>query len=80
MSWRNSAATVALAASLIAPSLLAQPSVASLQHDIDAIIGAPAFERGFWGILVKPVARDEPLYAVNARKLMMPASAHAAPS
>ena len=74
MSWRNSAATVALAASLIAPSLLAQPSVASLQHDIDAIIGAPAFERGFWGILVKPVARDEPLYAGNARKLMMPAS------
>jgi len=55
----------------------AQPasrSLDQLQHDIDAILGAPALQRGFWGVLVKPVDRDETWYAVNAGKLMMPAS------
>ncbi len=31
-------------------------------------------QRGFWGVLIKPVDRDETWYAVNADKLMMPAS------
>jgi D-alanyl-D-alanine carboxypeptidase/D-alanyl-D-alanine-endopeptidase (penicillin-binding protein 4) len=55
----------------------AQPALRSLdqlQHDIDAILGSPALQRGFWGVLVKPVDRDETWYAVNAGKLMLPAS------
>jgi D-alanyl-D-alanine carboxypeptidase/D-alanyl-D-alanine-endopeptidase (penicillin-binding protein 4) len=51
------------------------PAVARLQHDIDAILGAPAFERSWVGVVVRSVATDDTLYAVNARKLMMPASA-----
>ena len=79
MSSRSSAAAVALAVSLLAQSPLAQSppatsSPASLQQDIDAILAAPALERGFWGVLVRPVGRDETLYALNAGKLMMPAS------
>lgn len=79
MSSRSSAAAVVLAVSLLAQSPLAQSpvatsSLASLRQDIDAILAAPALERGFWGVLVRPVGRDETLYATNARKLMMPAS------
>src|SRR5262245_8809604 len=48
--------------------------LAALQHDIDTILSAPAFERGFWGVLVKSVGRDDTLYSRNATKLMMPAS------
>jgi D-alanyl-D-alanine carboxypeptidase/D-alanyl-D-alanine-endopeptidase (penicillin-binding protein 4) len=51
----------------------ATPAVA-LQHDIDAILAAPEFERGFWGAMVKVVDRNETIYARNATKLMMPAS------
>src|SRR3954453_16059398 len=79
MSSRSSAAAVVLAASLLAQAPLAQSPVAtssqaSLQHDVDAIVAAPAFDRAFWGVLVRPVGRDETLYAMNAGKLMTPAS------
>jgi len=79
MSSRSSATAVALAVSLLAQAPLAQSppatsSHASLQQDIDAIVAAPAFERTFWGVLVRPVGRDETLYAMNAGKLMTPAS------
>jgi D-alanyl-D-alanine carboxypeptidase/D-alanyl-D-alanine-endopeptidase (penicillin-binding protein 4) len=79
MSSRSSAAAVVFAVSLLAQSPLAQSPVAtssltSLRQDIDAILAAPALERGFWGVLVRPVGRDETLYATNAGKLMMPAS------
>ena len=49
-------------------------AVAQLQHDIDAILGSPLLAHGFWGVVIKPVDRDETWYAVNAGKLMMPAS------
>ena len=49
-------------------------AVARLRHDIDVILAAPGMERGFWGVVVRSLARDETLYAVNAGKLMMPAS------
>jgi D-alanyl-D-alanine carboxypeptidase/D-alanyl-D-alanine-endopeptidase (penicillin-binding protein 4) len=55
----------------------AQPesrSVDQLRHDIDAILGNPILQHGFWGVVIKPVDRDETWYAQNARKLMMPAS------
>src|SRR3954464_13307005 len=73
MSWRSSAAIVAL---VLSASLSAQStrSPDQLQHDIDAILGAPALQRGFWGVVVKPVDRDETWYSLNAGKLMMPAS------
>jgi D-alanyl-D-alanine carboxypeptidase/D-alanyl-D-alanine-endopeptidase (penicillin-binding protein 4) len=74
MSSRNSAAIVAFTLSLISVSLAAQSPLALLQHDIDAVLAAPALERGFWGVLVKAVDRDEVLYSHNAIKLMMPAS------
>ena len=56
------------------PSHSAQPALVSLQHDIDTILAAPALERGYWGVLVKSLDTDDTLYAINARKLMMPAS------
>ncbi|HEV8236598.1 MAG TPA: D-alanyl-D-alanine carboxypeptidase, partial [Gemmatimonadaceae bacterium] len=74
MSSRNSAAIVAFALSLIQVSLAAQSPLALLQHEIDAVLASPALERGFWGVLVKSVDRDEVLYSQNATKLMMPAS------
>ena len=73
MNWRSSAAIVAVA---LSASLSAQStrSIDQLQHDIDAILGNPILQHGFWGAVIKPVDRDEPWYALNARKLMMPAS------
>src|SRR5207237_7443974 len=32
------------------------------------------FDRTYWGVVVKSLKTDEMLYALNARKLMMPAS------
>jgi len=65
---------VALAVCLISVPLAAQSPLELLQHDIDAILSAPELERGFWGVLVKDVNADQPLYSRNATKLMMPAS------
>jgi len=73
MSWRSSAAIVALALSV---SLSAQStrSIDQLQHDIDAILGSPALLRGFWGVSIRPVDGGDAWYSRNADKLMMPAS------
>jgi D-alanyl-D-alanine carboxypeptidase/D-alanyl-D-alanine-endopeptidase (penicillin-binding protein 4) len=49
-------------------------SLEALQHDIDAILAAPALERGYWGVIVESLDTHDVLYARNARKLMMPAS------
>jgi D-alanyl-D-alanine carboxypeptidase/D-alanyl-D-alanine-endopeptidase (penicillin-binding protein 4) len=55
--------------------LRADPApVTDLQRDIDAILGDPALERGFWGVLIKSLKTGETLFSLNARKLMMPAS------
>src|SRR3981081_3123028 len=45
-----------------------------LQHDIDAILNAPALSHGFFGVLVKSMRRGETFYPLDASKLMMPAS------
>jgi D-alanyl-D-alanine carboxypeptidase/D-alanyl-D-alanine-endopeptidase (penicillin-binding protein 4) len=63
-------ATRPSAAQSIAPA----PAVAQLRNDIDAMLAAPPFERAWIGVVVRSVATDETLYAVNARKLMMPGS------
>jgi D-alanyl-D-alanine carboxypeptidase/D-alanyl-D-alanine-endopeptidase (penicillin-binding protein 4) len=52
----------------------AAAAVERLRHDIDALLAAPAFEHSYWGVLIKSLKTDETLYALNARKLMMPAS------
>jgi D-alanyl-D-alanine carboxypeptidase/D-alanyl-D-alanine-endopeptidase (penicillin-binding protein 4) len=45
-----------------------------LIRDIDAILAQPALQHGYWGVLVKSLANDDTLYAMNARKLLLPAS------
>jgi len=79
MSSRSSAALFALACSVVLSAQSAPPRIPSrsldqLQHDIDAILGSPLLERGFWGVVVKPADRDETWYSRNGAKLMMPAS------
>lgn len=78
MSLRSSAAFVALACSVVLSAQSAPPapsrSIEQLRYDIDAILGSPLLERGFWGVVIKPVDRDDAIYKVNGEKLMMPAS------
>lgn len=52
----------------------ARGPVLQLQRDITTLVSVPAFERSTWGVLVKSLKTDETLYALNARKLLMPAS------
>ena len=75
------AVLLSLSACHAAPRPAVAPSAASrsgalgqLQHDIDTILAAPALEHGYWGVLVKSLSRGDTLYALNAGKLMMPAS------
>jgi serine-type D-Ala-D-Ala carboxypeptidase/endopeptidase (penicillin-binding protein 4) len=56
------------------PAHAAPPGQIRLQRDIDAILSHPALERGYWGVLVKSLKSGETLYALNPRKLLMPAS------
>jgi D-alanyl-D-alanine carboxypeptidase/D-alanyl-D-alanine-endopeptidase (penicillin-binding protein 4) len=51
-------------------------AVQQLQHDIDAILAAPALDHSVWGVLVKSLAKpdDDALYSVHASTLLMPAS------
>ena len=50
------------------------PALIALQHDIDATLSQPQLSRGYWGVLVKSLWTDETLFALNAGKLMLPAS------
>lgn len=52
----------------------APPVSGPLKSDIDAIVGAPAFEHSFWGVLVQSLRTGETLYSLNAGKLFIPAS------
>jgi serine-type D-Ala-D-Ala carboxypeptidase/endopeptidase (penicillin-binding protein 4) len=45
-----------------------------LTSDLTRIFNAPLMEQGLWGVEVKSLATGRVLYALNARKLMMPAS------
>jgi serine-type D-Ala-D-Ala carboxypeptidase/endopeptidase (penicillin-binding protein 4) len=78
MNSRSSAVLVALACSVVlsaqSPSSTSSRSLDQLHHDIDAILGAPILERGLWGVVIKPLDRDETWYSRNGAKLMMPAS------
>ena len=46
----------------------------SLSSDLDRIFNAPVMDQGLWGVEVKSLDTGRVLYALNARKLMMPAS------
>ncbi len=48
-------------------------SVNELQRDINRLL-APTSERATWGVLVKSLAANDTLYALNPRKLFLPAS------
>ena len=80
---RKACVTTALAITLTAchgapkparPAPPVPPALVALKHDLDAILAAPALDRGYWGVLVKSLTTGETLYALNPRKLMMPAS------
>jgi serine-type D-Ala-D-Ala carboxypeptidase/endopeptidase (penicillin-binding protein 4) len=58
----------------VRPTPQAARSAHRLQHDIDAVLAAPELQRGYWGVLVRSLDTDQTLYALNARKLLMPAS------
>ena len=67
-------ATFATARVATVPFGQAHSPVLNLQHDIDAILARPALERAYWGVLVRSLQSNDTLYALNAGKLMMPAS------
>ncbi len=70
-----------LAAAAPAPAAASQRRNASrlrsavneLQRDINRLL-APTSERATWGVLVKSLATNDTLYALNPRKLFVPAS------
>jgi D-alanyl-D-alanine carboxypeptidase/D-alanyl-D-alanine-endopeptidase (penicillin-binding protein 4) len=56
---------------------LARPTSAPLQRlqrDLTTLITAPDLQRSGWGVLIRSLARDEALYALNPQKLLTPAS------
>src|SRR5213593_4168553 len=56
------------------PVTASPPARSPLERDIDAILVQPALARAYWGVLVKSLRSGTTLYALNAGKLMMPAS------
>ena len=52
----------------------ASPVLAALARDIDTILNDAALAHGYWGVLIKSLTTDETLFALNARKLFIPAS------
>jgi D-alanyl-D-alanine carboxypeptidase/D-alanyl-D-alanine-endopeptidase (penicillin-binding protein 4) len=49
-------------------------AVLHLQRDIDGLIAAPALDHSSWGVFVRSLKNNTTLYALNARKLLVPAS------
>lgn len=58
----------------IVPPPPTAPRINELRQNIATILAAPTLARGTWGVLVKSLSNDETLFALNAHKLMMPAS------
>src|SRR5206468_2518187 len=52
----------------IIPPQPTAPRITELQRNINTILAAPALARGSWGVLVKSLASDETLYALNVHK------------
>ncbi|HWK12624.1 MAG TPA: D-alanyl-D-alanine carboxypeptidase/D-alanyl-D-alanine-endopeptidase [Vicinamibacterales bacterium] len=77
------ATAVALSATLAACGAQKPPATAphrpsraerQLAADLDRVFGAPAMAQGLWGVEIKSLDSGRVLYALNPRKLMMPAS------
>jgi D-alanyl-D-alanine carboxypeptidase/D-alanyl-D-alanine-endopeptidase (penicillin-binding protein 4) len=51
-----------------------QSAHVEISRAVDRILAAPELERTSWGVLVESPKTDEVIYALNAGKLMMPAS------
>jgi D-alanyl-D-alanine carboxypeptidase/D-alanyl-D-alanine-endopeptidase (penicillin-binding protein 4) len=58
-----------------APALPRLDPLQQLRQDIAALTQSPGVQRGAWGIVVHSLARDERLVEMNARALLVPASA-----
>ena len=58
-------------ASLPSPRL---DPIVQLRNDITTAINAPGVRRGVWGIAVRSLDRNEPLFELNSRALIVPAS------
>ena len=49
-------------------------TIKELQEDLIAATRSPGVERGTWGIVVHSLDRDQPLFELNSRALLVPAS------
>jgi D-alanyl-D-alanine carboxypeptidase/D-alanyl-D-alanine-endopeptidase (penicillin-binding protein 4) len=56
---------------VVAPT---RPAAASLQSDLLALTRSPGVQRGTWGIVVESLDRQERLFELNPRTLLVPAS------
>jgi D-alanyl-D-alanine carboxypeptidase/D-alanyl-D-alanine-endopeptidase (penicillin-binding protein 4) len=52
----------------------ASSAVLHLQRDIDGLIGVPSLDHSSWGVVIRSLTNDATLYALNARRLLVPAS------
>ena len=48
--------------------------IRQLQSDIETLLQGPGITRGTWGIAVRSLSRNEPLYELNPRAFLVPAS------
>ena len=50
------------------------PANKSLSAELDEIMGSPAYDHSFWGLLVKDLDSNKTLLAINPDKMFVPAS------
>lgn len=50
------------------------PANKSLSAELDEIMGSPAYDHSFWGLLVKDMDSNKTLLAINPDKMFVPAS------
>src|SRR5216117_337414 len=70
-------ALLAAACAKAPPAVVTTPrldTTQQLQNDLTAATKMPGVERATWGIAVQSLARDERLFDLNSRTLMVPAS------
>lgn len=68
------AAPASAGASASAPTRASAAAVRSLQAQLATVFGAPVTAHGTWGVHVRSLDRGDTLFALNAGRLMMPAS------
>ncbi|MGB2713425.1 MAG: D-alanyl-D-alanine carboxypeptidase/D-alanyl-D-alanine-endopeptidase [Vicinamibacterales bacterium] len=73
-SWLPVVCVCAGCATHAAPRTAPDASVVQLRQDLSAIFDAPIMSHAQWAVDIRSIDRDQPLFSVNAGKLMMPAS------